>query len=244
MGVLFFSGLIAGTFGSVVGGGAILMIAMYSLAGLPIIQAIGTTHVNGLLLEGVSTTLFARKKLMVWKHTMAFAVMASIGAVFGSNLVVNFDPKYLSYIVAGIMVVLLFLIPRLKGDSSILPGTIKNNKVVFLTSGLVLGLYGGFYGAALSTFAIFLITYLTGWNTLTSAANSHLVSFFVTLISSYIFITNGVVNWVYLVPMAFGVVLGAFIGVNWATRFGSRWVKILLAVVIIASTINLILNPG
>ncbi len=242
--LLFFSGLIAGTFGSVVGSGAILMVAVYSLVGLPIIQAIGTTHVSGLMLEGVSTVLYSRKGLVLWKDIAKFAMAAMLGALIGSNFVINIEAKHLSYVIAGVMLLLLFLLPRLRSESNLLSSDIKNKEIIFLASGAILGLYGGFYGAALSTFAIFLIMYLTGWNALVSAANSHVVSFFVTMVSSTIFIMNGVVNWQYLVPMAGGVIIGAFIGVNWATKFGSKWVKILLGIVIILSVIKLILAPG
>ncbi len=240
--VLFAVGVATGVYASVAGGGALMLVPTFLLFGIPVNVAIGTMRAGALVQELATAGLFWKKGFVKWRPAIWTGVWSALGGMLGAYITVNLDLNILSYIVAIVMLVLLFALPKL-GRGYKVNKIFKNKNIrrpVLAIAGFLLGVYGGFYGAGFGTFAIFLFAWIGGWNMLVNVANARVVGFMMSASASIVFFSSNDIDWVVFFPVTAGLIIGSVIGVNWATRFGSTWVKVLITVVVIASSVKLI----
>ena len=243
--LLFSAGLIAGIYSSVVGGGALLLIPIFTLVGTPLIAAIATMRVSSSVTQLVSMLAFWRKESIDWRKSLWVSAWCMPGAFIGAHLVLKIDQKVLSYIIAGLMLVLFFAITRMDKKGYKKPKKLTRNTEISLgILAFLLGIYGGFYGAGFSTIILFMFMMFAGTPIFKSSGDASVVSFFVATTASIPFLFAHLVRWDIFYPVTLGAVIGAWIGVNIASHYGMRWIRPLLLAVVILSSIKLILFPG
>jgi uncharacterized membrane protein YfcA len=246
--LLFLTGGLAGVYSSVVGGGALLVVPALTLLGAPLAPAIATMRVSSVIQQLVCIGAFRERKGIDWKPALWIGVWCMPGAYLGAHLVLRLSERTLSYVVAVLMVILLVLtfhshLFDIKKEKKGKPKKRTFTHLQLLGFGLlsmVIGIYGGFYGAGFSTLIMFFFWLFTGTSVFRGSGDASVVSFFMAIASAIPFIHARLIHWDLFWPLTLGGVIGCWVGVGLAAKYGIRWIRPLLVVVVVASVIKLL----
>lgn len=255
--LLLITGLAIGAVDAIMGSGSLLMVSALSFLGLSPLQAIVNMRIATTAEELVAGTTYAFKKLIDWKQAFTLSLFATIGSYLGANIVLNINEKLLAYIVGGLMIALVLFLPEPKEKvgspfARLLhkiftrkPTLTKSGKkeIILAALSFLLGIYGGFYGAAVQTILLTIFLVVGKANLVVTAANTKVVAFFISLGASAIFIKSGkVIYWDVFLPLTIGASLGAFLGALTAEKASFKYLRYLLYAVITISAANIILT--
>lgn len=98
------SGIISGIFASLgMGGGGVLIICLTLFMNIEQQQAQGINLIFFILPAIFSVIIYSRRKLIVWKTAIPFALLGVCGAIIGSLLSIVIDGYWLSKIFGGLL---------------------------------------------------------------------------------------------------------------------------------------------
>ena len=209
----------------IAGGGGIISVPTYFLAGLPAHLALGTNKLSSCLGTTVSTARFIRSGFVDWKLGLPSIALALFGSHLGTRLQLALDERWLKWLLLAVLPLVAFVVlrnrtlPEEKGD--IAPG--KQFAIVMAASFLVGG-YDGFYGPGTGTFLILIFTHLAKMDLRTASGN-------VKLMNGKVFIALGLIG-------AVSSVLGHYIGSGLAIKDGSKIVRPVILVVLVLLVIK------
>lgn len=239
--LVFIGGILGGLYASSVGGGALISIPLLILLGQSPHTAIATTRFAAVPLEFTSALRFYLSKRFNLKLALSLGVLASIGAVAGVVAVIQINEKLLNFIV-GIMLVLaaLALFNRDRYKVKEYKPTRRNYFYLALSS-LILGVYGGFFGAAFGVFMAIALA-MFGFSFINSAAMTRVIGFCMSLAATLAFAHYRLIDYRLGIVLGAGFAIGSWIGIGLALKRGERYIKVLLFIVIILSFIKLIFD--
>lgn len=135
------------------GGGGLISLPMYFIAGFPTHYALGTNKLSSCVGTTASTVRFLCRGYVLFRLALPSAALAIIGSHIGTKLQLLADDRILKYclVAALIAVAVVFIrkhdLPEKAGDIS----PIKQAVIVFAAS-FFIGMYDGFYGPGSGTF--------------------------------------------------------------------------------------------
>jgi hypothetical protein len=103
-----------------------------------------------------------------------------------------------------------------------------------------IGIYGGFIQVGVGFIIIAAMTTITGFNLIVTNSHKVFVAGIYTTFALIVFAFNGKVNWPIGLCLAAGMGLGGWIGSRWAVAKGERWIRVVLAICVIAMAVKLI----
>ncbi len=226
---------------AIAGGGGIISIPTYLLAGLPVHMALGTNKVSAGIGTIASTARFVKNGYVDWALAFPSVGLALIGSHFGTSLQLMIPEKYLQYLLLVVLPVVAFVVLRQRTFPDV-PGQIERRKQFFivLLASLIVGAYDGFYGPGTGTFLLLIYCNLAKMDVRTAGGNVKLVNFasnvgaFVTsLRSGQVFLVLGLIG-------AVTSLLGHFLGAGLAIKNGSKIVKPAVIVVLILLAVKVV----
>lgn len=242
--ILGFAGLVGGFVGSEVGAGALITVPVLLFLGLSPAAAVATSALSAWLINAVASFDYWRsgviQKQLVWR----LAPFALVGAVIGAQLIVSIDERTASGIVAvlfAFVFLVLFAVARTKG-AGLRAGSMAfdaGRKALAAAFAFGLGVYGGFFTVGVTTLFVIMFVYVLRRNFVQAAADSVFVSTIFLAGSLITFIIDGIIEWQFAVPLALGSVIGAHIGTRTALRYGSGWLRGLVALVVVTVVVQL-----
>ena len=204
---------------AIAGGGGIISVPTYLLAGLPMHVALGTNKLSAGLGSLASTGRYIKSGYVDWKLGVPSIVLALVGSHFGTKLQLMIDEVYLQYLLLVVLPVVAFVVlrqrqlPEQRGD--IEPK--KQMAIVYLAS-LVVGAYDGFYGPGTGTFLLLIFCNLAKLDVRTAGGNVKLVNLasnigalVTSLMSGKVFLVLGLIG---TVTSFLGHFLGATINMD------------------------------
>ena len=219
---------------AIAGGGGIISVPTYLIAGLPAHYALGTNKLSAGLGTIASTGRFIKNGYVDWKLGVPSIVLALIGAHFGTSLQLMIEEKYLQYLLAFVV---LRQRERPEEKGEIAP---KKQMAIVCAASLVVGAYDGFYGPGTGTFLLLIFCNLAKMDVRTAGGNVKLVNLasnmgalFTSLMSGKVFIALGLIGTV-------TSVLGHYIGSGLAIKSGSKIVKPTVVIVLILLAVKVI----
>ena len=234
-------GFIAGFVNTLAGGGSIITLPAMILVGLDPTVANATNRL-GIVLSAVSAAAgFKSKKVSVLPFSLYVGVAATIGAVFGAMIAVEFDKKLFNRVLAIIMiviVVLMLLQPRIKRvmDQEYLTGKpLWITLIVFL----ILGVYGGFINAGMGLLMILWLNIFNGMNLIRTNATKVLVTAIYTSAALLVFIWNDLIDWFIGLLLAFGNMVGGWMAARLSVKKGEGFIRSALVVMVVLMAIRL-----
>lgn len=239
--LLFVSGILVGMFSAVVGGGALVVIPLFAFLGLPLTIAIATMRISAFVQQIVSVGAFWKEKSIEWRSAIWVGLFCMPGSYLGAHLVLHINERLLSIIVAVCMVALLVV--TLTTNKKKLQRKTKPAKyrwLILAATGLGMGIYGGFYGAGFSTVLMLIFSLIGGLNLLTASGNSSVSALLMAIPATYIFVHAGVVDWSVFFPFTLGGIIGSWLGVENAAKFGLKWIEPLLIGIVCISVVKLV----
>lgn len=237
--LIFLSGLIAGVINILAGGGSLLTLPALIFSGLPASIANGTNRL-ALLVGGLSgVSRFRKSGYFEPKLGLKLAIPTTVGAIAGSFIAVDIPDEIFKPIFATVMLIILaFMLFR--------PDFEKNDKPkrvipywVQCIAFIILGLYGGIIQAGVGILAMALLAaVIPSKLTRINSLKNFIVTFYI-IFSVVIFVIHGKIDWIAALVLSLGNFTGAFIGTHIATKKGELWVKIALAIIVLAMSLKL-----
>ncbi len=236
----FFIGAFAAFFGSMVGGGGLVSIPFLIFLGLPPHIAIATNRLGSFGLQIGAITRFLKSKEILWKFVPWFFILAAMGAFVGTNILIDTDEGVLKGIIVVVMLTLLPVI-LIKPKLGIVHTEHKG-----LRKGVGYGLYfvasawAAFFAGGASTIIFYIMMLFFGFSINKANATQRVSGVALSIVSLWIFISNGMIHWEYGFALFFGMLVGGYIGIHTALKKGNAWVKMIFAAVVIVSSLVLL----
>ena len=225
----------------IAGGGGIISVPTYFLAGLPAHLALGTNKLSSCIGTAVSTGRFIRGGYVDWKLGIPSVLLALVGSHLGTLLQLALDERYLKWLLLAVLPVVAIVVLRQKQ----LPeerGEIAAGKqaAIVLTASLIVGAYDGFYGPGTGTFLILIFCQLGRMDLRTASGNVKLVNLasnigalVTSMMSGKVFIVLGLIG-------AVASIAGHYIGSGLAIKDGSKIVRPIILLVLVLLAVKVI----
>ena len=232
---------LAGFMDGIAGGGGIISVPAYLLAGLPAHLALGTNKLSSCVGTAVSAGRFIRGGYVDWKLALPSMVLALAGAALGTRLQLMVDERVLQYLLLAVLPLVALVVlrertlPEERGD--IAPG---KQAAIVLSAALIIGAYDGFYGPGTGTFLVLILCTLGKLDVRTASGNvkvmnlsSNIGALATSLLNGKVFLALGLIG-------AVASVAGHWLGSGLAIKDGSKIVKPAILVVLTLLTVKLI----
>lgn len=232
---------ISGFIDSIAGGGGLVSLPTYNIAGLSPHFALGTNKFSSCIGTFFSTMRFVKNKSYNLTSAIPSIIFAFIGSAIGSKIAVCLDAKILQYILIGGIPIIAAVIFKKKNLSHITPRNYSKAKIIILSSiiGFVIGGYDGFFGPGTGTFLILAYTSVLGFDLLTSMGNAKLVNLTSNIASFIIFAIEGKILFAIGIPAALCAIAGHYIGSGLAIKNGQKVIRPMLILVLTLLLIKL-----
>ena len=222
---------------AIAGGGGIIMVPTYLLAGLPMHLALGTSKMGSVIGSIASAGRFIKSGYINWRLALPGAALAVIGAALGTQLQLMIDERILQYLLLIVLPVVAVIVLRQRTFPEE-PGQIEPGKLSSVIA-FALGLYDGFYGPGTGTFLLLLFTRWGKMDVRTAAGTVKAVNFASNLGSLMTALLHGQVFWQLGLIAAAVSFAGHFLGAGMAIRDGSKIIRptVLIVLALLAAKV-------
>ena len=188
--LLFLAGLVD----AIGGGGGLISLPAYLLAGVPVHNAIATNKLSSACGTTLTTVRFIRQGLVNWKIALPTIIFAMLGSSLGANLSMRTEEGVMEKILFIVLPVVAFVVmnPKLFRENP--EGEIRLNARLWATavaSSFLIGIYDGFYGPGTGTFLIIAFTVFAGLSLRSANAQAKIINLTTNLTSLTIFLMSG-----------------------------------------------------
>lgn len=215
------------------GGGGIISVPTYLLAGIPVHWALGTNKLSSCIGTVASTVRYVANGYADWRLGIPSILLALVGAHLGTRLQLAMDEQYLQFLLLLVLPIVAAILFKKKS----LPETrgVMNEwarSAIVWSASLVIGAYDGFYGPGTGTFLLLIFCYLAKVDVRTASGNVKLVN----LASNIGALATSLAAGKVLIPLglvsAVFAVAGQYIGAGLALKNGSKIVRPVILVVL------------
>lgn len=225
---------IAGFIDSIAGGGGLLMIPSYLLAGLPPHIALGTNKFVATIGTGSAVFNFIRKGKISYKIILAGILFALSGAYIGSKVILHFDQNLVGKIIVFLLPlgIIATLYPK---KSATKKNSVSKNDLYVKTPliCLITGFYDGFFGPGTGAFLALAFYIFLKLNLIEATANAKVFNFLSNFGSLIAFIISGKILYIMALPLVVTNVLGNYLGSHLAIKKGEKFIKFFLIIVML-----------
>jgi len=160
------------------GGGGIISVPVYLLAGLPTHLALGTNKLSACLGTAASTYRYVKNGFVDWMLSLPAIGFAIVGSHLGTRLQIMVPEQYLKYMLLVVLpVVAVFMLRQKKFPEE--RGQIDPwlQRAIVWGAALVIGVYDGFYGPGTGTFLLLIFCNLAKMDLKTASGSVKVVNF-------------------------------------------------------------------
>lgn len=230
--LLFLAGLVD----AIGGGGGLISLPAYLLAGLPVHRAIATNKLSSACGTALATFRFIREGLVNWKIAVPTILCAMAGSSLGANLSIRASESAMENILLAVLPVVAFIVlnPKIFHDHDAAE-TVLNKKlwVTAVVSSFVVGIYDGFYGPGTGTFLIIAFTVFAKLDIRSANAQAKVINLTTNITSLTIFLLSG--QTVILLGLAAAAcnMAGNYVGAGLAMRGGGKITRPVILLVLV-----------
>ena len=163
---------LAGFVDAIAGGGGLISLPAYMLAGLPVHNAIGTNKLSSAMGATLTTARFAKSGFIELRFAIPCSAAALLGSAIGARIALLI-PEHV------FKIIMLFVLPlvaayvmskkSLKDRSELEPFPFTKAIIIAVLCALFIGMYDGFYGPGTGTFLLLLLIYSAAMCSIRSA---------------------------------------------------------------------------
>lgn len=242
--LLCMAGFLASFVDSIAGGGGLISVPAFMLAGLPPHMVLGTNKFSATAGSFTSSLGFIRSGKANFKLLKYLIPFTFIGAMLGVKAVLIIDQKFLNTLV---LILIMFIgIYTLFSKSLGLEDKFKelNKKNVFygIILAFSLGFYDGFFGPGTGSFLVFGFISIFGFNFVSSSANARILNFVSNITALILFAISGKIYYMFGIPVAIFMILGAKMGTSVALKKGSKLIKPIFVTMSLAVALKMLIN--
>lgn len=227
---------LAGVVDAIGGGGGLISLPAYLIAGLPPHLAVATNKLSSPFGTALATYRFIRAGLVNFKLAVPAILAAIIGSSIGAHISLLLPEAVMKYVLVIVLPLSAFLVLNKKLFNDEGADTVTLNRRTYLTAtaaAFIVGIYDGFYGPGTGTFLIIAFTIFAKLDIKTANAQAKVINLTTNVTALSIFLLNGQV----LLPLglvaAFCNMIGGYIGAGLVMKNGSKIVKPSIILVLI-----------
>lgn len=238
--LLLLTGLLAGFVDSIAGGGGLITLPVLLNLGLPPQVALGTNKLQATFGSGSAAWHYGRAGLIDLRACRLGIVFTLVGATVGTLLVSWLPASVLQQTIPWLLlaIALYFLFQPKVGETD-RHGRISPD-LFHLILGLGIGFYDGFFGPGTGTFWAMAYIMGLGFNLTRATAHTKVMNVTSNLASLIVFLVGGHVHFAAGICMGFGQLLGARLGSKVVIRKGTKLIRPIFIVVVLAITARLL----
>ena len=224
---------------AIAGGGGLISLPAYALAGLDYDFASGSNKFSSCFGTIVATARYGRSGKLQWKPALWAAALALPGSWLGTRAAMALGSRAMSvFMVVALPVVGAVVL--LKGRGPEISRPVEPRRYPLCAGiGLVVGFYDGFFGPGAGTILILLFTALLGMDMVSASATAKPVNLVSNAASAVTRIAAGNVVYALAVPAMACAMAGGWVGSKLALTKGARMVRWVMAGVLALLTVKL-----
>lgn len=241
---LCFAGFLASFVDSIAGGGGLISVPAFFIAGFSPHFALGTNKFAATTGSFTSSLKFARSGKVNFKVIKYIIPFTLIGAVLGVKAVLLINQDFLYPLV---MALILFvgaysLFSKNLGMENGFTKVTKLNLGLGILLGFTIGFYDGFFGSGTGSFLIFGLISIFKFDFVSASGNAKFLNFISNVTSLVVFAIEGKINYLYGIPIAIFMILGANLGTKTALNKGSKLIKPIFIVMSLGVALKLLIE--
>lgn len=224
---------IAGFVDAIAGGGGLISLPAYLIAGVPVHNALGTNKLSSTMGTAVTTFRYARNGFIPWRQALFCVLCALVGSSLGAQLALMIPTQIFRILMLIILLLTACYLLRSKGlTQEREPYAPGKTLLIALPITLVLGIYDGFYGPGTGTFLLLLLTSFAHLSLNQAAGLTKAINLATNVAALTVFLRNGVSDLsLGLVAGCFGIA-GNYLGAKLFVSKGAKWIKPLIITVL------------
>ena len=225
---------LAGFVDAIAGGGGVISLPAYLIAGIPIKLAAGTNK----FANGFGTMLASCKYIssgnIDWLCALPAGVGSLLGASVGSSLAVYMREELLQMVVLLALPAVALVLVFVRDFGSVEKPPKPPRQTVLLASliGGMIGLYDGLVGPGTGTFLTIAFSAVLGYTLLKSSGCAKIANLSSNVASMVIFFLHGDILFTLGIPAMACSMLGNYIGSRFAIRGGSAKIRRIMFLVL------------
>lgn len=234
---------LAGLIDAIGGGGGLISLPAYLIAGLPPHAAVATNKMSSTCGTTLATFRFIKNKLVNFKLAIPAVIAAIIGSTIGANLSLLVSEDIMLCVMVAILPVCAFLVLNKKlfhdgGEDEVILN--KRTYITATVAAFIIGMYDGFYGPGTGTFLIIAFTIFAKLSIKTANAQAKIINLTSNITSLIIFLLNGEVIFTIGLAAAACNMVGGYIGAGLVMKNGAKIVKPSIIFVLILLALKII----
>ena len=227
---------IAGLIDAIGGGGGLISLPAFLIAGFPVHVAIGTNKVSSAMGTSIAFAKFMKDGYMPFKLSVVGVICALTGSSLGARTALLIDESILRMMMLVILPVTAWYVFRsqdlLKEESSHDNNITRRTYAVCAIVGLALGFYDGFYGPGAGTFMLLMLAGAARLSVQKANGVTKAINFATNVAAIAVYFTGGKV----ILPL--GILAGCFsiagnyIGARFFEKGGAKIVRPVILIVL------------
>ena len=234
---------LAGFVDAIAGGGGLIYLPAYLIAGLPAQAALATNKLSACMGATIAAGKYAKSGYIPWKTAIPCVFFAMLGSSLGARIVLMIDDYYFKRLMLVILPLTAIYIYRSRAMVQ------EREKLPFWQTALIgsavsfaIGIYDGFYGPGTGVFLILLLTSLAHYGLKESNGLCKAINWTTNVSSLAVFLMNGRV----LLPLGLTAglfsIAGSYLGARTFEKKGAQSVKPLMLVVVAIFFVKVLLE--
>jgi uncharacterized membrane protein YfcA len=224
---------LAGFMDSIAGGGGLISLPAYVIAGVPVHFALGTNKLSSTMGQIVASFRYYRGGFVDVFICLPSIPAALAGSALGSSLTLLVDERYLQWLLLAVLpLTALYILRKKEFRASGAPFSRSATAVLAAVISFVIGGYDGFFGPGTGTFLILLYTGLARIEPRAAAGNSKLVNLASNVSALTVFLLHGRALLPLGLAAGFFSVAGSWLGAGLVIRRGTGVLRVFILAVL------------
>ena len=236
------AGIVAGFINTLAGSGSLLTLPLLMFMGLPANVANGTNRIGILFQSIVGSYAFKKQGVLDFRMGLIYGIPIVIGAIAGAIMALKIGDVAMEKAIAVLLIFMFFMIlfkPEvwIKGQA----GNIKKqNTLLNIVIFTVIGFYGGFVQAGVGLFLLAGLVLGVGADLVKANALKVFLVLLYTPVALLLFMYENQIDYKLGLILAIGNSLGAYLGTRVAVSWGPKFIRIVLLLAILGSSLKLL----
>lgn len=233
---------VAGFIDAIAGGGGLVSLPAYLIAGLPVHTCLGTNKLSSCMGTAVATLRYALQGFVDLRRCAVSIVCALVGSATGANLALLIPDGVFRIIMLVVVPLTAAYIMFHKDFVEKDPIPERRSLVLCAVISAVVGVYDGLYGPGTGTFLTLLFMEVAHLKLTQATGTCKVVNLATNVSALVVFLSNGVV-WLPLgITAGLFNMLGAYIGTRCFIGKGSRITRPIMLLVLAIFFVKLLLE--
>ncbi len=242
--LIFLVGIIGAFISGIAAGSGIIVISALLFFGIPPHIALGTSNFGDVGSKLGNILRFSKSKNMgvLRRDVIALTLICVPATIIGSLIVVSINEEILSKLI-GIILLIIFPILFINRNLGLKENrAVGKKRIISHIAYFFASAWSGFFSPGAGFLETFIRIRGYGYTILQGKAVTRIPLVLSGIGSVLVFAFSDLINYRYAVTLFLGMMIGGYIGTDFAIKKGDKWLKPLLGLIILGTAIKMILS--